>query len=807
MSGYTSIIDGYLQRQQQTQQPVYQQPSYVQAKPVQQAPRPSVGKKQKIVEIIIERPVIVHKYVDIEEETIIEVPVERRIEQEIYVERTIEVPVERIIETEVEVIREEIVEIVIEREVEYERFVDIPVEKYVEIPIEVIREVEVKVPVYVDKVLDRTILKPIETRIQENQVINERQVVQDRYVDRHVEIPIDRIVEIVQERRVEREFYTEIEKIIRNDRYVDVPVERPYDVVVERPYTREVEIAVKVDKIVERPYDVIIEKIREVPRDVVRERQVTVAVDKVIEVPVEKIIEIGVRNEIHTELVFEHHQERPVFDNAQVDIPQPRYVDKPVQIDNIVENPIERVQERIIEVPFGKIIERPVPRELAVETFRINEQATYVDRTVDVPVGVERYVEVPREEIIEKVITLQKIIERPVVIPRYVDRYVDKVVDVKVEIVVPKIVEVPRQNYIDKIVEVTTRIQRVNYRETAQNVPINTILKKNTISQAQKRRFQESSIQLANTVVENEKMKAELGSLSEIAHHRQLVGSSGVNVNERDQLQRTIQQLESSLRQKETERNRLRQTSSTAADLDIREQQDSSDIPKLQAHIQRVKAENENLRRIAAKGGWHSEKRQVGSRISHQTTVREGPTVGNASVRRSVSTTQTQRVTGGNINIIGGQPNVRQSGSYATAGGYNQTGVTRTSNTYAQQGATTSYGQPATASYGQPATTSYGQQGATTSYGQQGATTSYGQPATTSYGQPATTSYTQGGVTRTSGGYTQPGSTNYTQGGATGGYAQPGSTTYSQGGVVRRSQTSTIQATSASPVRNQVQYA
>ena len=724
MSGYTSIIDGYMQRQQQQQQPqqpAYQQASYAQKQPTYapqpQAVRPSVGKKQKIVEIIVEKPVIVHKYVDIEEETIVERPVERRIEQEVYVERTIEVPVERIIETEVEVIREEIKEIVIEREVEFERYIDIPVEKYVEVPVEVIREVEVKVPVYVDKVLDRTILKPIETRIHENQVVQERQVVQDRYVDRRVEVPIDRVVEVVQERQVTREFYTEVDKIIKVDKYVDVPVERPYDVVVERPFTREVEIAVKVDKIVERPYDVIVEKVREVPRDVVRERQVTVAVDKVVEVPVERVVEVPVRNEVHTELIFEHHQERPVFDNAQVDIPQPRYVDKPVQIDNIVENPIERVQERIIEVPFGKIIERPVPRELAVETFRINEQAQYVDRTVDVPVGVERYVEVPREEVVEKTITLQKIIERPVVIPRYVDRYIDKVVDVKIEIVVPKIIEVPRENFIDKVVEVTTRIQRVNYRETAQTVPINTILKKNTISQAQKRRFQESSVQLANVVVENEKMKAEIASLREISHHRQSVGGASVNVNDRDQLQRTIQQLESSLRQKQTERNRLRQTTSTAADLDIREQQDSSDIPKLQAHIQRVRAENENLRRIAAKGGWQSEKRQVGSRISHQTTVREGPTVGNASVRRSVSTTQTQRVNGGNINIIGGQPGVRQSNTYNST----------------------------TTTYGQPATTSYAQGGAirpSAGYTQTG-TTSYGQPATTtSYGQPATSQRT-----------------------------------------------------------------
>jgi hypothetical protein len=671
MNNYTSVLDGYNSRQQThtLQAPVYQQTQTF----AQPMGRPSINKRQKIVEVIVEKPVIVHRYVDVPEEIIIEKPVERRIEQEVYTERVIEIPVERIVENEVEVIREEIREFITEREVEFERYVDIPVERYVEKPVEVIREVDVRVPVHVDKVVDRTYIRPIETRVVEHPVYVDRQVVQDRYVDKHVEVPYDRVVERVQERFINKEYFTEVERVIKVDKVVEVPVERPYDVVVEKIFNREVEVPIKVDKYVDRPYEVLKEVVREVPREYVRENRVTIAVDKYVDVPVERVVEIPVRQETHMEVIYEVQTERAVFDAATLDIPFPVIVDKPIQVDNIVEAPVERVVDRVVEVPFGRVVERGVPRELAVEVFRINEVAQYVDRTVDVPVGVEKYIEVPREEIVEKTINIQKIIEKPVVIPRYIDRYVDKIVDVKVEVVVPKVIEVPRQNFIDKVVDLTTRVQRINYRERQQQVPINTILKKNTISALQKRRFHESSVQLANIVVENAKITAELTSLRERGGVRG--GLSGVNASaqENERLRRLVLELESSLRQKETERNRLRQTTSTTGDIEVIQQVDSSDVPRLQAHIQRVRAENENLRRISQRGQFTSNRRQVGTRVSHQDTRRETavhlPTTTHTGVR----------------SVSAGLTEVRRSAGYAT------TGVVRTSGsglpTVAQGGA------------------------------------------------------------------------------------------------------------------------
>lgn len=80
---YTSVIDGYSQRmglQQQVMQPqipiVTQQPAI----PLVMPGRPSVNKRQKFVEVIVEKAVPITRYVDVEEEIIRQVPVENRIE-------------------------------------------------------------------------------------------------------------------------------------------------------------------------------------------------------------------------------------------------------------------------------------------------------------------------------------------------------------------------------------------------------------------------------------------------------------------------------------------------------------------------------------------------------------------------------------------------------------------------------------------------------------------------------------------------------------------------------------------------------
>ena len=615
---YTSIIDGFTKPvPKPAPRQVYAapQPTYVAP-----APRPSIGKKQKIVEVTVEKPVIVHKYIDVPEDVIVEKPVERRIEQDVYTERVVEVPREQIIEQEVEVIREEIKEIIIEKRVEVERFIDVPIERVVEKPIEYVREVDVRVPIYKDKVIDRNYIKPIETVVQEVPRYVDKPIYQDRVVERKVEVPIDRVVERVQERRVEVPITREVEKVYHVDKVVEIPIERPYEVVVDKIITREVEVAVQRDKYVDKPYDVVVEKVVQVPREIVKENRVTVTVDKIVEIPVERIVEVPVRNEKRIENVYAVTGERPVFTPVPIDIPIAVTVDKPVQVNKVEEVATERVVERRIDVPFGKVVEKPVIKDLNVEVQRIVETSQNIDRNIDIPVQVDKFIEVFKDDVRENQVVLQKVIERPKVVPKIVDRYVDKHVDVKIEIPIPKIVEVPRASYTDKVVDANIKVQKVRYLQRSHTAPINTLIRGQKLSQKQKQRFHESSQQLASAIIENEKLKAEVFSLKERASVRanaKLGLGMTVSQPEIDKLRRVVADLESSLRTKEAERNRLRSTTNTSvAEIDVQTRTDGQDIPKLQDHIRRVRAENESLKRLANKGKFESTRNFVGQRVS-----------------------------------------------------------------------------------------------------------------------------------------------------------------------------------------------
>merc|ERR1712166_571755 len=135
---------------------------------------------------------------------------------------------------------------------------------------------------------------------------------------RTVDCPYDTIIDVPQEKIVERQV---IHERVEYD-YVDCPydtvvdcinevhVDVPYDVVVESTYT--------VDKIVERP----------------------VYKEHVIDVPVDRIVE---RVEYHDVVV-----EKPVY--VEVEVEQPyeriveRIVEKPVYCDLICEKEIEQIQ-------------------------------------------------------------------------------------------------------------------------------------------------------------------------------------------------------------------------------------------------------------------------------------------------------------------------------------------------------------------------------------------------------------------------------------------------------------------------------
>lgn len=129
-----------------------------------------------------------------------------------------------------------------------------------------------EVPVYYEEVIEVEKIKPVEKIIEVEEVI---------------EMPIERIIERIIEKKVENVIVVPVERVVEEinvieeirevEKIVEVEVER----IVERPIIKEVirEKPVYVDRIIEKEIEVPVEKIIEVP------------VEEIIEVPVEVIVE------------------------------------------------------------------------------------------------------------------------------------------------------------------------------------------------------------------------------------------------------------------------------------------------------------------------------------------------------------------------------------------------------------------------------------------------------------------------------------------------------------------------------------
>merc|ERR1711964_585552 len=114
--------------------------------------------------------------------------------------------------------------------------------------------------------------------------------------------------------------------------------------------------------------------------------------------------------------------------------------------------PVERVVERIVEVPVDRIVEVPVER--IVETRVEVPVERIVTQTVEVPVEriVETRVEVPTERTVERIVEVpvdrivEKIVEVPVEKIVHQDRIVEKIVEKRVEVPAAPVVDHLRED-------------------------------------------------------------------------------------------------------------------------------------------------------------------------------------------------------------------------------------------------------------------------------------------------------------------------------------------------------------------------
>ena len=384
------------------------------------------------------------------------------------------------------------------------------IEKVVDRPYEVVKYVDniVEKPVYIEKIIDNVVEKPVYI-----EKVIEKPVEVIKYVDKVIEVENPRFRElesqyriIIEENRklkitledwrlrlmdlegeLERKKHAApkiVEKIVEKRVEVPVPVEKIIEKRVEIPY----EVVKYVDNIIEKrvevPYEVvkyvdkIIEKRVEVPVEVVKymdkivEKRVEVPVEvtkyvdniieKRVEVPVEvfkyvdKVMEVEnpnyqrlVEDYRRLQITLEEWRRRLIeFENRPPQVIE-RKIEVPVEVVKYVDNIIERKVEVPVEIVkyVDKIVERKV--EVPVEVVK------YVDRTVEVEnpnykVLVEEYrrLQITLEEWRRRIIEIEnrppQIIEKKIEVPVEVLRYVDKIIEKKVEVPVEVVREVVR---------------------------------------------------------------------------------------------------------------------------------------------------------------------------------------------------------------------------------------------------------------------------------------------------------------------------------------------------------------------------
>jgi hypothetical protein len=166
-----------------------------------------------------------------------------------------------------------------------------------------------------------------------------------------------------------------------------------------------------------------------------------------IDQSIQELDEVAEEPKTWSELAMQTDEPEPTIVEVEkiveriVEVPVEKIVEVPIE--KIVEVPVDRIVEKIVEVPVEKIVEKrvEVPVERIVEVDKIVE----VEKIVRVEVPVEKIVQVQ----VEKIVEVEKRVEVPV------DRIVEREKIVEVE----KLVEVPVDRIVEKIVEVEKRVE------------------------------------------------------------------------------------------------------------------------------------------------------------------------------------------------------------------------------------------------------------------------------------------------------------------------------------------------------------
>ncbi|KEP67555.1 UNVERIFIED_CONTAM: alveolin domain containing intermediate filament IMC9 [Hammondia hammondi] len=248
-----------------------------------------------------------------------------------------------------------------------------------------------------------------------------------------------------------RERVLEVPHVVRKEKVVAIPKIEYQEKIVEVPVVK------YVDKVVEVPQCVVAEKFVTTDEVIRQEKIVPIPkieiVEKIIQTPkiiqVEKIVDVPriEYREVEVEKIVEVPQVEVKY--VEREVPVPQKVIRHVPVDKIVEVRQKKVVEKIVKIPVPRYvevpryIEQPVPREKIVRVEKKIErkvptpqsQDTYqeVEKPVYVTKYIERRVPVPTERIVEEHVQVQ--VPREVIVKKPYD--VVRLVEKQVEVAVP----------------------------------------------------------------------------------------------------------------------------------------------------------------------------------------------------------------------------------------------------------------------------------------------------------------------------------------------------------------------------------
>lgn len=297
----------------------------------------------RVVEVLVEKPVIVKKYVDIEVDQFVDNPVPHNVYKDIYIDKVVEIPItkERIVN--VEKLKYVNKEFITEKEVRTRRYVEKPYEVIQERPYEVIKEQIVNVPNYVDKHVEILKVKPIQHQQIVETITHDIPIEIDIFTETQtkVEVPVymDEVYQTIRDIPVTEEVPVSIEIDLFTEQHQTEIRER----IVEVPVKKYVEKEHIINEYQDEPYDVINTVTKEVVVPV--EKKVYVDVERRVNIPIE--IDLFSEKEVKNEIIVE----QPV----NFDIRKANFSTVEVQLPEVANVPITHEVPVYKEIPTEKV--------------------------------------------------------------------------------------------------------------------------------------------------------------------------------------------------------------------------------------------------------------------------------------------------------------------------------------------------------------------------------------------------------------------------------------------------------------------